>query len=369
MGNGMVTEMANSALPQGSVIGILGGGQLGRMTSMDAARLGYRSHIYSPSPDVPAADVSARETIAEFDDREAVAAFARAVDVVTVETEHIPLETLRQVETLVPMYPSASVVEVCQHRVLEKQFINDAGVPTTRWQSVEDPTALALIAPEFGLPCIVKTVMGGYDGHGQRRLVTSEDCNRAAADFAGQPVILEEIVNFDFEASVIVARNARDETETYVTVRNDHRDHILWQTHAPANFSPIVDRACRDAATRVARQLDVVGLLSVEFFIGDSDTIMINELAPRPHNSGHWSMDGAQTPQFEQLVRAISGLPLGSTEVLHPIRMTNLLGDEVHDLVTWCSNPHARIHLYGKHDARKGRKMGHVNEIFARDKR
>lgn len=364
----MGTETARKALPQGSVIGILGGGQLGRMTAMDAARLGYRSHIFSPSADVPAADVSTRETIADFEDLEAIAAFASEVDVVTVETEHIPLATLQRTEELVPMYPSSQVVEVCQHRVLEKQFINDSGVRTTRWQSVADPAYLVRMASTFGLPCIVKTSMGGYDGHGQRRLATSEDCKRTALEFAGQPLILEEIVHFEFEASVIVARNALDETETYVTVRNDHRDHILWQTHAPANLSPIVDRACRDAATTVARKLNVVGLLSVEFFIESADTILINELAPRPHNSGHWSMDGAQTPQFEQLVRAITGLPLGSTRVLHPVRMTNLLGDDVHDLETWCSNPNARIHLYGKHEVRQGRKMGHVNEIFVREK-
>jgi 5-(carboxyamino)imidazole ribonucleotide synthase len=360
-----MSDKKMSPLPRGSVIGILGGGQLGRMTSMDAARLGYRSHVFSPSPDVPATDVAAKETIAQFQDTDAIERFVKSVDVVTVETEHIPAETLRAVGDRVTLYPSARCVEICQHRVVEKTFINDAGVETTRWEEVEDADQLPGAVREFGLPCIMKTATGGYDGHGQLKLETDADVKEAVANYAGRTVILEEIVDFEFEASVIVARSADGATTSYPTVRNEHRDHILWQTHAPANISPIIDEKCRNAALRIAEEMEIVGLVAVEFFVGPNDRVLVNELAPRPHNSGHWTMDGAQTPQFEQLVRAITGLPLGSTSVLHPVRMTNLLGEDIEQRDRWCRQANARIHLYGKDEIRPGRKMGHVNEIFA----
>ncbi|MFQ5776162.1 MAG: 5-(carboxyamino)imidazole ribonucleotide synthase [Kiloniellaceae bacterium] len=365
-----MAEAARTALPPGAVIGILGGGQLGRMAAMAAAQLGYRCHVFCPEKDAPATQVTSRATIADYADRAALRRFAKAVDAVTFEFENIPVATAEYLAARVPVHPDAAVLHVCQNRLREKAFCRQAGVPTARFAEITDVQALRAAVAELRRPCVLKTAELGYDGKGQILIDKDSDLDgiwaemsRAAATVG---LILEGFVDFRLEISVIVARGADGARQTYVPVENQHKAHILDQSIVPARVPPrVVDKA-EGIARHLAEQIDLVGLLAIEMFVTGDDEVLVNELAPRPHNSGHWTLDACVTSQFEQLLRAVAGLPLGSTERLADAVMKNLLGEDMARAHEALAEPRAKLHLYGKGEARPGRKMGHVTRLIPR---
>ncbi|MHA1599365.1 MAG: 5-(carboxyamino)imidazole ribonucleotide synthase [Alphaproteobacteria bacterium] len=362
--------MANptsSPLPPGAVIGILGGGQLGRMTAMAAASLGFRSHVFCPDADAPATHVTSRATIAPYEDEAALAAFAAAVDVVTIEFENIPLATAEFLAARVPFHPDPAVLAICQNRLKEKDFCGKNGVPTTRYASITDAAGLGAAVTELGLPCVLKTAEMGYDGKGQIAIAADTDLAATWTEMAravtGAGAILERYVDFRLEISVIVARGIDGARQTYVPVENQHKNHILDQTIVPARApAKAIDKA-EGIARHLAAEIGLVGLLAIEMFVTGDGAVLVNELAPRPHNSGHWTLDACVTSQFEQLVRAVAGLPLGSTEALADAVMKNLIGEDVEDTQSHLSDPRTKLHLYGKTETRSGRKMGHITRI------
>ena len=357
-------------LPPGSTIGILGNGQLGRMAALAAACLGYRCHVYGPDADAPANQVCDAATVAPYDDVAALTRFAQAVDVVTFEFENIPLATVEVLEKLVPLRPGAAVLSICQHRLREKDFCNGVSVPTTAYRAAEDVDSLKAAVEASGTPCILKSAELGYAGKGQVRITAETDLAAAWAAMRGHAAhaigIVEAIVEFRMEISVIVARSADDSLRSYLPVENRHKHHILDETIAPANLPDQLSDRAEAIARHLAKEMGLVGLLAVEMFVTHDDKILVNELAPRPHNSGHWTIDACVTSQFEQFVRAVAGLPLGSTERLCDAVMKNLLGDEVNDWLRILSEPGNKLHLYGKTEARPGRKMGHVTRLIRR---
>ncbi|MDX1423554.1 MAG: 5-(carboxyamino)imidazole ribonucleotide synthase [Kiloniellales bacterium] len=362
----MALELDGPLAP-GAVIGILGGGQLGRMAALAAARLGYRCHIYCPDADAPAAQVTDRATVAAYDDEAALARFAGAVDVVTFEFENIPFATVERLGALAPLRPSAEVLRICQDRGLEKDFCRGLGVPTAGYARVANPDELADAIAALGTPCVLKTARLGYDGKGQALIEAGGDPAAAWAAMAGHAPsasgILEAFVDFALEISVIVARAADGTTRSYVPVENRHRNHILDRTLVPAEIAPDVAARADAVARGLAEGLGLIGLLAVEMFVTKDGQVLVNELAPRPHNSGHWTIDAALTSQFEQFVRAVAGLPLGATARHGDAEMRNLLGDEADAWREILSDPAAKLHLYGKAEARPGRKMGHVTRL------
>jgi 5-(carboxyamino)imidazole ribonucleotide synthase len=352
-------------LPPNSVIGLVGGGQLGRMSALAAARLGYRCHVLTREPDGPAAQVSHAVTISDYADPASLRAFAAAVDVISFEFENVSAEGLELLASMKPVRPSASVLRVSQDRVIEKQFLNDAGVPTTLWASVSSVEELREAAARIGLPAILKTTRYGYDGKGQARLATPGDFAPAFERLAPKPLILEGFVDFATEISVIVARGADATMSAFDTVENRHRDHILDLTFAPARASEHVIAQSQEIACRVASGLGIVGLLAVEMFVDRNGRVLANEIAPRPHNSGHWSIEACPASQFEMHIRAIAGLPLPPATRHADAVMRNLVGPE--DLALWAdilATPGLIPHLYGKDDVRPRRKMGHVTRLF-----
>ncbi|MFA7429690.1 MAG: 5-(carboxyamino)imidazole ribonucleotide synthase [Rhodospirillaceae bacterium] len=356
-----LTDVSAPVAP-GGTIGILGGGQLGRMIALAAARLGYRCHIFTPEKDSPAAQVAAACTVAAYDDRTALAAFAKAVDVVTLEFENVPVVTVEFLAQTVAVRPGAQVLAVAQDRVSEKTFFNTF-TETAPWRAVNNEADLAAAVAALGTPSILKTTRLGYDGKGQTRIEADTNLSEAWAAIGRAPAILEGFVTFEREISVIVARAPDGAEEAYCPVQNEHRHHILDTTTAPAPIPDAVAEAAMDIARRAATDLDLIGLLAVEMFVTADGRVLVNEMAPRPHNSGHWTMDACYTDQFEQLVRAVCGLPLGSPQHRCGAVMKNLLGDDAHDWHAILSDPKARLHLYGKAEARAGRKMGHVNYL------
>lgn len=358
--------MSATPIPPGSVIGIVGGGQLGRMTAIAAARLGYRCHIFCPDADPPAAHVAAAHTRAAYDDAEALGAFAAAVDVVTFEFENIPADSVARLAQRVPVRPSAHVLAVAQDRQHEKAFFNDIGIPTAPWRLVTGPEALARAVAEIGRPAVLKTTRLGYDGKGQVKITDDTDLDAAWRDMGGPEGILEGFVDFDREISVIVARGVDGAMAHYVPVENIHVHHILDTTLAPARVPAAVAAEAEAVADRAAQALDLVGLLAVEMFVTRDGGVLVNEMAPRPHNSGHWTIDACYTDQFEQLVRAVCGLPLGLPERHSDAEMKNLIGAAAEEWPTLLREPGARLHLYGKAEARPGRKMGHVTRLRPR---
>jgi 5-(carboxyamino)imidazole ribonucleotide synthase len=350
-------------LAPGATIGILGDGQLGRMTALAAARLGYRTHIFGPEADAPATQVTPLVTRAGYDDLAALADFAAAVDVVTLEFENIPVASLQWLAERVPVLPGPGTLAVTQHRVREKQFAQSVGAGTAPFRAIESLDSLRHALTEIGAPAVLKTCRFGYDGKGQVKIAEP-----AAAAQAWEQIgrsgdcILEGFVDFACEVSVIVARGVDGSMAAFPVVENRHKHHILDETHAPALLAPVVLAEAERVALSLAAGLpDLVGLLAVELFVTADGQVLVNEMAPRPHNSGHWTMDGCATDQFEQLVRAVCGLPLGSTAIRAPTVMKNLIGDDVAGWASWLADPRARLHLYGKATARPGRKMGHVN--------
>lgn len=347
----------------GATIGIMGGGQLGRMTALAAARLGYRCHVYCPDADSPAAQVTSAATVAPYDDEAALQRFADAVDVVTFEFENIPDSAAEFLATRKPTRPKPFVLHICQQRLREKDFLSLNGVPVTRYLPVPDQESLEEAVRRLGLPAILKSAQFGYDGKGQVRLTAESNLGEAWTRMGGPLGILEAEVDFALEVSVIVARGIDGQVALYPPVENRHRHHILDETIAPADLRPETIADAERIARNIAGAFNLVGLLGVEMFVTKSGKVLVNELAPRPHNSGHWTMDACVTSQFEQFVRAVCGLPLGSTAHHAPAVMKNLIGDDVKAWREILADPQAKLHLYGKAEARPGRKMGHVTKV------
>ena len=357
---------AADRLAPGSTIGILGGGQLGRMIALAAAGLGYRCHVFCPDPDTPAAQVSAAATVADYADTGAVAEFAAAIDVATFEFENIPLAPVVALAERVPVRPGPRALELSRDRVEEKDFLTSIDVPVTAYRPVGQESELAAAVADLGAPAILKTARMGYDGKGQARIGPDTDPAAAWRDIGGAPAVLEAVVDFAREISVIQARGLDGAMAGYVPVENRHVDHILDTTIAPAAIDATVARRARDIAARVAEALDLVGLVAVEMFVTRDGAVLVNEIAPRPHNSGHWTIDACVTSQFSQLVRAICGLPLGSPERDCDAVMQNLVGHAVDAWPELLAERGARLHLYGKSEVRPGRKMGHVTRLTPR---
>ncbi len=357
--------MDHIVLP-GATLGILGGGQLGRMGAIAARRLGYRVHVLDPEPDCPAAQVADEHIQAPYSDLDAARRLAIGVRVVTFEFENVPAATLAELEKHVPVRPSAHALEICRHRVREKQFLASHGFPVAPFRVIASLEDLERGLAELGVPAILKTAEFGYDGKGQRRIAHADEAALAFAPFAGHPAVLEAFVPFDAELSVIGARAQGGEFRAFPVLRNAHARHILDVTRAPAGIPPALEARARELARGIAAALDLIGLLTVELFLVGDD-LVVNELAPRPHNSGHGTIEAAATDQFEQHLRAVCGLPLGQTELLRPFAMANLLGDLwERGEPNWQAalrEPGVRLHLYGKKEPRPGRKMGHLTAL------
>jgi len=352
-------------IPPGSTIGILGGGQLGRMTSLAAARLGYRSIIYAPDEHSIAADVSAGYVRAAYDDAAALARFAQQVDVITYEFENVPEAAVLECQKLKPVRPGTMPIHLAQHRLREKDFLRTLGIGTADYLPIRSEADIAAAAAVPGaLPGILKTCTEGYDGKGQARVADKTALAAAWADLGRRECILEALVPFRCEVSAIVARGQDGETRCFPIGRNEHRDGILRTTTVPADLPAATLATAERYGVLLAEGLDLVGLVALEMFVTADGTVLANEFAPRPHNSGHWTIDACATSQFEQLVRAVCGLPLGSVEALAPSRMENLIGDEALDWPRYLTEPAARLHLYGKGTPRPGRKMGHVTYVL-----
>ena len=345
-------------------IGILGGGQLGRMMALAAARLGLFVHVYCPEADSPAFDVVPQQTIAAYEDEAALAAFAATVDVVTYEFENVPARTAAFLAARVPVRPGTLALSVAQDRLVEKQFLNGLGIATAPFRAVDDLADLTAGLADLGYPALLKTRRFGYDGKGQVKIASGDAAAAAFAAMAGQPAILEGFVPFACEVSVLVARGLDGAVAVYDLTENVHRDQILRVSSVPALVKPSTALAARDLAAKVAVALDYVGVLAIELFVVERDGeewLIANEIAPRVHNSGHWTEAGCLVSQFEMHIRAVAGLPLGASDRHSDVVMENLIGDDVARVPGLLMEPTAQLHLYGKREVRPGRKMGHVN--------
>ena len=356
----------NPILPN-STIGILGSGQLGRMFAIDARRMGYRVHTFSPESDTPTGQVADFETCADYKDLDAVEDFARNVDVITFEFENVPFIAVETAEKQAPVRPKGEVLHIAQNRLREKTFLAQNNFPHTPFAHVETLEELKNSIVEIGIPCILKTAGFGYDGKGQVKIRSTGEIENAFANLKNQAAVLEAFVEFEKEVSVVAARDSSGNFAHYGTIENAHANHILDVSFAPAFLSPKIKREAVEIARQILAKLDVVGVLCVEFFVTKDEKLLVNELAPRPHNSGHLTVDACVTSQYEQQLRAVCGLPLGSTKYLKPAAMANLLGDlwEKRD-PDWdkaLKFPNVKLHLYGKQEARRGRKMGHLTAL------
>ena len=354
----------SSALATEATIGILGGGQLGRMLALAAARLGFKCHVFSPSPDSPAFDVVHRVTCADYTDTQALDRFAADVDVVTYEFENVPAETATFLAARVPVLPDPKILAITQDRLAEKQFVASLGIGTAPFADVGGAAALPPALERIGRPAVLKTRRFGYDGKGQMTIKNGTDPQAAWREVGGQPCILEAFVPFEREVSVVAARGHDGAVECYDVTENEHRDHILKVSRAPAAVSEAGAREARRIAETIAQKFSYVGVLAVEMFMLRDGGILVNEIAPRVHNSGHWTLDGASISQFEQHIRAVAGWALGRPVRHGRVEMINLIGAEVEDYKKWLAVPGAAVHLYGKAAVRPGRKMGHVTRVF-----
>lgn len=350
-------------LKTGSTIGILGGGQLGRMLSVAASRLGYKAHIFEPSANPPAADVAHALTTASYDDLAALRAFAASVDVITYEFENIPTAALDALEALCPIRPNRRALAISQDRLLEKDFLTGLGLTCAPYAPVNSAADLDAAIAKIGAPAILKTTRLGYDGKGQARIKSAADAPAALASMAGAPSVLEGFINFSHEVSVIAARGLDGSVACYDPGENVHKDGILSTTTLPARLSPTQRTDAILLAARILNALDYVGVMGVELFVTASGLI-VNEIAPRVHNSGHWTQNGCAVDQFEQHIRAVAGLPLGDGSRHADVVMENLIGDDIDRIPAILRERDAALHLYGKAEARPGRKMGHVNRII-----
>jgi 5-(carboxyamino)imidazole ribonucleotide synthase len=354
----------------GATVGVLGSGQLGRMFAIAARRMGYRVHTFSPDDDTPTGQVADREVRGAYDDLDAVRGFARAVDVVTFEFENVSAAAAQAAAELAPVRPAGTVLHTTQNRLREKGFLRGAGFPVAPFAAVRSAEELERAVAEIGTPAVLKTAGWGYDGKGQAKIMTPAEAAAAWSALATGEAILEAFVDFEREVSVVAARGVDGSFAHFGVLANDHRNHILDVTVAPAPVPPEVEREAVAIARGILEGLEVVGVLCVEMFLTRDGRLLVNELAPRPHNSGHLTFDACVTSQFEQQLRAICGLPLGSTEMLRPAAMANLLGDlwaasatGEPDWVAACRFPEVKVHLYGKAAARPGRKMGHLTAL------
>lgn len=351
----------------GSTLGVLGSGQLGRMFAIAARRLGYRVHVFSPDDDTPTGQVADLEVRADYLDLASVEAFAKGVSVVTFEFENVPAETTRICEKHVPVRPAGSVLFTSQNRRREKTYLRDAGLPVTPFVAVQSVEDLQAALRELGTPAVLKTADWGYDGKGQSVIRSAEDAPAAWAKLGATHAILEAFIDFESELSVVAARGINGDFASYGPIGNTHSRHILDVSICPARVSPKVAAEAAEIARAVLERLDVIGVLCVEFFLTRDGRLLINETAPRPHNSGHLTIDAHVSCQFEQQVRAICGLPLGSSEQRTPSAMANLLGDVWENgEPNWpalLAFPSVKLHLYGKREARVGRKMGHLTAL------
>jgi 5-(carboxyamino)imidazole ribonucleotide synthase len=358
-----------AALPPGSIIGILGGGQLGRMLALAAARLGLKSHIYAPEADSPAFQVTPLSTVAGYDDRAALRTFAASVDAITYEFENVPADAVAFLESLKPVRPGSKALRVAQDRLLEKQMAQKLGAPTAKFAPVDSLADLEQAVAALGLPAVLKTRRFGYDGKGQVAIRSAATAELAFQEMKGQPAILESFVDFRMEASVVAARGVDGLFQPFEVAENEHRNHILHRSLVPAGISPSAASQAIETARKIAEELDYSGVFAVEYFVTGAtgrEVLLVNEIAPRVHNSGHWTMDACVVSQFEQHMRAVAGWPLGNPKRHSDVVMSNLLGDEADQWQNLASQPGTAIHLYGKTEARRGRKMGHVNRLSPR---
>ncbi len=358
---------AGTAFPlgPGSVIGIIGGGQLGRMSAIAAARLGYKCHVFSPEPDSPASQVCYLSTIADYTDHVALHRFAEAVDVITFEFENVPADGLELLTSLKPVRPGPAILRLSQDRLQEKRFLNDIGIASAPWAEVRDAAELDSAIAELGLPAVLKTTRLGYDGKGQAVLRPGDDPASAFAQLQPKPLVLEGFVDFACEISVIVARGEDGHIAGFEPVENRHKHHILDVTLAPAPLPLATLAEASKMACHIAEKLELIGLLAVEMFVTRTGSLLVNEIAPRPHNSGHWTIDACFASQFEQHIRAVAGLPLATPSRHADAVMKNLVGPEdMAILPAILATPYLIPHLYGKTEARPGRKMGHFTRLF-----
>jgi 5-(carboxyamino)imidazole ribonucleotide synthase len=364
-----VSAVRLTVLPPGATIGILGGGQLGRMLALAAARLGFHCHAYAPDTDSPAFDVVQKWICAPYDDRVQLTAFADGVDLITYEFENVPAETADFLAARRTVLPDPAVLARTQDRLIEKSFIADLGIATAPFAAVGSPSELAAAVDAIGLPAVLKTRRLGYDGKGQAMIAENGDPLRAWDAIGRAHSILEGFVLFEREISVVIARSRDGTLQSFDVAENEHRDHILKTSRVPAGITTEVAAQAQDIAARIADAFDYVGVLAVEMFVlreGADTSVLVNEIAPRVHNSGHWTLDGCSVSQFEQHIRAVAGWPLA-----HPVRwadveMINLIGAEADDFARWLNQPGTALHLYGKDEPRPGRKMGHVTRMSMR---
>jgi 5-(carboxyamino)imidazole ribonucleotide synthase len=351
----------------GAALGVLGGGQLGRMFAIAARRMGYRVHTFSPEDDAPAGQVADLEVTASYEDLDALRTFARGVEVVTFEFENVPIEAIDAIEALAPVRPSGVVLHTAQQRAREKTFLADRGVPTAPFAQAATLDELWDAVARVGTPAVIKTAAFGYDGKGQHKVATPADVEHIWTAIGHQEAVVEKFINLQAEISIVAARGIDGEVAAFPPFENRHRNHILDLTTAPAAIPAPVARRAAEITRTILEELQYVGVLCVEFFVSTEGELLVNELAPRPHNSGHLTLDAAVTSQFEQQVRAICGLPLGSAEIPRPAAMANLLGDLwVDGEPNWaaaCRFTDVKLHLYGKTNARPGRKMGHLTAV------
>ncbi|MFT5631476.1 MAG: 5-(carboxyamino)imidazole ribonucleotide synthase [Gammaproteobacteria bacterium] len=351
----------NQPMTNVTTIGILGGGQLGRMLSVAASRLGLKTHIFEPGANPPAAHVADAVTTASYDDRAALTKFAQSVDVITYEFENIPTSTLDLLETLRPIHPNRQALATSQDRLTEKNFLQSLGLQTAPFATVDNAADLDAAIAQIGTPAIMKTRTMGYDGKGQARIMSPDDAAQALADMASAPAILEGFVNFSHEVSIIGARNADGAVSCFDPGENVHVDGILRTTTVPAKLTPSQRTDAVLIAARILNELDYVGVMGVELFVTPQGLI-VNEIAPRVHNSGHWTQNGCTIDQFEQHIRAVAGWPLGDGSRHSDVVMENLIGNDM-DRLPELAKTTAALHLYGKADVKAGRKMGHVNHV------
>ena len=354
-------------LKPGSTLGILGGGQLGRMLVIAAARLGIRCHVFSPEPDSCAFDVASEKTCAPFDDENALTRFAQSVDLITYEFENVPAETADFLVTIrSTVLPDPTVLATTQDRLAEKSFLIDFGIGTAPFAEVGSDVDISVAAVQISCPAVLKTRRLGYDGKGQVMVPGGGDVNAAWRELKEVPAILEGFIEFEREISVVAARGRDGSFAAYDPIENMHREHILHRSLVPAAISPALAKEAVGIAKKIAAELAYVGVLAVEMFVvkkDGQDQLLVNEIAPRVHNSGHWTIDGATASQFEQHIRAIAGWPLAKPRRLGKVEMTNLIGDEIDNWKKLLAEPGAALHIYGKREARPGRKMGHVTRV------
>lgn len=355
--------MSKTVLP-GSTIGVFGSGQLGRMFAIEARKMGYRVHTFSPDVDTPTGQIADVETSVDYSDLDQVRAFAKAVDVVTFEFENVPSATVEAATEFVDVHPRGDILHTTQHRLREKTFLSENGFPVAEFKHIRTLNDLSSGLAEIGAPAVLKTAGFGYDGKGQQKINAAGDVEAAFAALNGQDAVLEQFVGFEKEVSVVCARAQDGDFVHYGVIENEHSNHILDVSFAPANIDAKVNTDAIEIARAIAERFDYVGTLCVEFFLTRGGKLLVNEIAPRPHNSGHLTFGPCVTSQFEQQLRAVCGLPLGSTEFYRPAAMANLLGDVwangEPDWAAAVTESNVKLHLYGKSEPRPGRKMGHL---------